>query len=558
MGCSFQKKKAMGQKTQLFRTGADILDEVKDVDIEIFGVILELLRKEQGKDCIGFLSDIGNQKQLELQILQQLRNITQADIEQKLSVIGNDMKQITNLLKKLKNHDFNYKDFSSKENEESTLSLIQSIKDNRRIIEFLQFLVHLTAIDNTFIQCGSNSLHTLVQMKVDMSNQSFVNIRMKNTSLIGGNFVRSNLSGSEFDNVDISGLNLNGAQLFNCKWKNLKIHELNRLDGHSSYVKQVCFSPDGNTLASGSGDCSIRLWDVKTGQQKAILDGHSDYVMSVCFSPDGNTLASGIGKGSIILWDTKTRKKRAKLDGHSYGVMSFCFSPDGNTLASGSVDKSIRLWDVKTGQQKAQLDGHSDIVMSVCFSPDGNALASGSYDKSIRLWEIKTGQQKAKLHGHSGYVMSFCFSPDGNTLASGSRDNSIRLWDVKTGQQKAKLDGHSSYVYSVCFSPDGNTLTSSSNDNSIRLWDVKTGQEIKSSDKNYKDILAQLKIPLQQNSAIQEASNYITTLLISQQAIFQAQGALILRGEFINQSGIDLKTLFKQKGSCILEDLKQK
>ncbi|CAD8167247.1 unnamed protein product [Paramecium pentaurelia] len=154
--------------------------------------------------------------------------------------------------------------------------------------------------------------------------------------------------------------------------------------------------------------------------------------------------------------------------------------------------------------------------------------------------------------------MSVCFSPDGNTLASGSEDNSIRLWDVKTGQQKAQLDGHDEAVISVCFSPDGNTLASGSSDQSIRLRDVKTGEEIKSSDKNYKDILAQFKIPLQQHSHISEASNYITTLLISQEAIFQAKGALILRGEFINQSGIDLKTLFKQKGSCFLEDLKQK
>ncbi|CAD8081009.1 unnamed protein product [Paramecium primaurelia] len=121
-------------------------------------------------------------------------------------------------------------------------------------------------------------------------------------------------------------------------------------------------------------------------------------------------------------------------------------------------------------------------------------------------------------------------------------------------QQNAKLDGHSNTVQSVCFSPDGNTLASVSRDNAIRLWVVKTGQEIKSSD----NVLAQFNIPLQQNCPLQEASNYITTLLISQQAIFQAQGALILRGEFINQSGIDLKTLFKQKGSCILEDLKQK
>lgn len=66
--------------------------------------------------------------------------------------------------------------------------------------------------------------------------------------------MRSNLSGSKFENVNISGMNLNGSLLFNCKWKNLRIQELNRLDGHTSFVNSVCFSPDGYTLASGSDD----------------------------------------------------------------------------------------------------------------------------------------------------------------------------------------------------------------------------------------------------------------------------------------------------------------
>ena len=71
---------------------------------------------------------------------------------------------------------------------------------------------------------------------------------------MGANLVSSNLSGSKFDNVDISGMNLNGAMLFNCKWKNLRIQEVNKLEGHSREVTSVCFSPDGSILASGSVD----------------------------------------------------------------------------------------------------------------------------------------------------------------------------------------------------------------------------------------------------------------------------------------------------------------
>ncbi|CAK57755.1 unnamed protein product (macronuclear) [Paramecium tetraurelia] len=183
-------------------------------------------------------------------------------------------------------------------------------------------------------------------------------------------------------------------------------------------------------------------------------------------------------------------------------------------------------------------------------------IQSISHLMSICLWDVKTGQQKAKLIGHSNGILSVNFSRDNTTLASGSFDNSIRLWDVKTRQLKTKLDDHPATVNSVNFSPDGTKLVSGSNDNSVHIWDVKTGQQILSSDNRYKDILAQFQPNNFTNNLLQNNGIFcsLTTLLISQQLIFQSQGALILKGEFINHSGINLKTLFYQRGSCILEN----
>ncbi|CAD8191712.1 unnamed protein product [Paramecium pentaurelia] len=514
---------------------ADIFDQVKGVDQKIFGVILQIFRKEKVQDCLGHLSNNGIQIHLEQQIIQG-KNLTKVENEQKLSVIRSDMKIIRDVLKKIKDHDFNKLDYSNEEYKESVKDLIIGIKYDIKIIKFLQFLVNLTSIDNTLIECGSNSLHILVQMKANLRNQNLKNIKIEDTSLVGAKLVLCNLRESQFNNANISLIYLYEALQFNCKLVNLRIHELNKLNGHTSSVKQICFSPDGNILASGSDDKSIRLWDVKTGQQKAQLYGHRYKVNSVCFSPDGNTLASGsndnsiqqkkISKfvgyklpvysirfspnGNIIasciwdetirLWDVKTGLLKVQLDGHTDHVYSVYFSPDGNTLASGSDDNSIRLWDVKTGQQKAQLDGHDGCVNSVCFSPDGNKLASGSTDNSIRLWDLNTGQQKVQFIGHTGTVYSVYFSPDGKTLASGSDDNSIRLWDVKTGQQKAKLDGHTGTVYSVCFSPDGNKLASGSYDKSVCLWDVTTALEILFQDNSNNEILENGNISLLQNN----------------------------------------------------------
>ncbi|MDH6098182.1 WD40 repeat domain-containing serine/threonine-protein kinase [Anabaenopsis sp. FSS-46] len=250
------------------------------------------------------------------------------------------------------------------------------------------------------------------------------------------------------------------------------------LSGHSKPVCSVGFSPDSQTLASGSNDKTIKLWDVRTGKVRRTLTGfftgHSDSVYSVGFSPDGQTLASGSGDKTIKLWDVTTGKVRHTLTGHSDSVCSVGFSPDGQTLASGSRDKTIKRWDVNTGKVRHTLTGHSNWVNSV-VSPDGQTLASGSDDNTIKLWDVKTRKLRHTLTGHSKWVRSVGFSPDGQTLASGSDDETIKLWDVTTGKLRHTLTGHYHWVSSVGFSPDGQTLASGSYDRTIKLWDVRTG-----------------------------------------------------------------------------------
>ena len=241
------------------------------------------------------------------------------------------------------------------------------------------------------------------------------------------------------------------------------------LTGHSSSVTSVAFSPDSRTLASGSWDKTIKLWDVQSQREIAALTGHSNWVTSVAFSPDGRTLASGSYK-TIKLWDVQSQREIATLTGHSNWVKSVAFSPDGRRLASGSEENTIKLWDVQSHREITTLTGHSNHVRSVAFSPDGRRLASGSNDQTIKLWDVHSQGEMVTLTGHSDWVRSVAFSPDGRTLASGSDDKKIKLWDVHSQREIATLTGHSWYVLSVAFSPDGRTLASGSYDNRIKLW----------------------------------------------------------------------------------------
>ncbi|RKU28100.1 hypothetical protein C6499_10515 [Candidatus Poribacteria bacterium] len=250
--------------------------------------------------------------------------------------------------------------------------------------------------------------------------------------------------------------------------------ELALIGGHTGYAAAIAFSPDGDTLASGSADDTVRLWDVETGTLINTLTGHTGWVKSVAYSPDGNTLITGGSNDRTVrLWDTNTGTLQNTLTGHTGAVISVAFSPDGNTIVSGSNDRTARLWDANTGTLKNILR-HTDWVYSVAFSPDGNTLASGGYDGTVRLWDTNTGTLQNTLTGHTNAVDSVAFSPDGNTLATGSWDRTVRLWDANTGTLQNTLTGHTERVLSVAFSPDGNTLATGGWREG-GLWNANTG-----------------------------------------------------------------------------------
>ena len=248
------------------------------------------------------------------------------------------------------------------------------------------------------------------------------------------------------------------------------------LVGHTKSIKSLTFSPDGETLASGSNDNTIILWDVESHELKKTINAHKQSVVSIAFSPDGETLASGSIDRTVKLWDVAKGKRKKTFKKHSSAIHKVLFSPDGKTLLSYCEDSIIHQWDVDTSKYKNTFNDHNYYATSISFSPDGLTIASGSWDKTIRLWDANTGKHKMALEGHKSAVSSVSFSPDGLTIASGSWDKTIRLWDVPTGQHRKTLQGHTNEIQSVRLSPDGRFVASRSR-RSVRLWDVSAGRQ---------------------------------------------------------------------------------
>ena len=244
------------------------------------------------------------------------------------------------------------------------------------------------------------------------------------------------------------------------------------LNGHTDSVNAVVFSPDRTTLASGSSDGTVKLWDVSRRELLATLEGHGDRVMAVAFSHDG-TLASGSLNG-IKLWDVATRNETATLQ----GIAPVAFSPDGTLLASGSGNRTIALWDASTLKRVSTLEGHAEQINTVAFSPDSRTLASGSSDGTVKLWDVAGSVETATVE-YRGAIWSVAFSSVGGTLALavGSPDNAVRLWHARRRTEVARL-WHEGPVLSLSYSPGGELVASGSGDGKVRLWDAMTREHL--------------------------------------------------------------------------------
>jgi platelet-activating factor acetylhydrolase IB subunit alpha len=286
------------------------------------------------------------------------------------------------------------------------------------------------------------------------------------------------------------------------------------LQSHRDPITCVAFHPVFSSLASGSEDYTIKIWDWELGELERTIKGHTKAVLDVDFGgPRGGTLLASCSSDlTIKLWDPSDEYKNIRtLPGHDHSVSAVRFVPSGaagspssgNLLVSASRDKTLRVWDVSTGYCVKTIRGHADWVRDVSPSFDGRWLLSAGNDQTARLWDASSGEPKATLLGHEHVVECCVFAPPSSYvhlaalaglkkppplsssaeyIATGSRDKSIRIWDSR-GTLIKTLMGHDNWVRGLVFHPGGKYLLSVSDDKTLRCWDLaQDGKLVKTLD----------------------------------------------------------------------------
>ncbi|MDA1230465.1 MAG: WD40 repeat domain-containing protein [Planctomycetota bacterium] len=260
----------------------------------------------------------------------------------------------------------------------------------------------------------------------------------------------SELHGSHPATVDCLEYSPDGQFIATGSWRNDTVMLWRADDGAKQQsfkadgnIRAIAFSPDGMTIAAGCDDKLLFVWNLESGEVIHKVNAHALPVYDVSYSPDGQTIATCSGNwteakpGQIKLWKADSLDEITRLEGHDVAIRSAVFSPDGSKLASVSEDGVIKVWDIKTQTELTTLR-NSGGARPLDWSPDGRLLAAGLHDGTTNVWQLNSGVVIRRFGGNED-TFSVRFVPDGSVLCGVGGDARMTLWNTSelTGNGEA-------------------------------------------------------------------------------------------------------------------------
>ncbi|OLY82724.1 WD repeat-containing protein 5B [Smittium mucronatum] len=251
--------------------------------------------------------------------------------------------------------------------------------------------------------------------------------------------------------------------------------------GHKANVKCVTFiGEDGDYIASGSSDNTIKIWDVEKSQIVCTLNGHTSRIWDLCVDKSGSTLFSASGDKTVKIWDIRDINAPTLIhtisesNGDVYGLN---LHPLESHIVFGGYDKTIKLYDLVVGRVVQTFDEHELSVSSALISPLGNLLISGSKDHTVKFWDIMSGTVVNNIKNHLGEVTSVSLNSSSTQILTSAKDNSNRLWDLRTLKPLCKYKGHQNTSKNFIRSNfmNNSLITGGSEDGKVYIWNKDTG-----------------------------------------------------------------------------------
>ncbi|MEZ4668388.1 MAG: TIR domain-containing protein [Anaerolineae bacterium] len=265
----------------------------------------------------------------------------------------------------------------------------------------------------------------------------------------------------------------------------LQGNQLAILEGHTSPITRVRWSPDGTLIATASADGNAMIWSISSDYQTQaqatllhLLSGHTNRINMVDWSPDGKRLVTASNDTTAIIWDVESGGPIFTLRGHLQAVNSAYWSPDGTRIVTGSNDATAKVWDPTTGKLLMDGKGHRLAVLRAVWSPDGTQIASASADNMVIVWDVVSGTERYTLTGHIGRVTRLEWSGTGDRIATASADGTAKIWNAEDGSLLRTLFGHDKAVRTLEWSPGDNRLITASDDGTARIWYTESGGQL--------------------------------------------------------------------------------